>query len=178
MYLQFCVSSGESAESNSGGGSGGSIILNGNTVSVSGTISANGGNGNSGFGGGGAGGIIAIYYVNDEIGGTITSFGGSGVEAGGCGPVYTERVDDISPTTAIRFNNNNQGSSAACIVTISDDTYLLQLSSIEVEDNSRVSFHDRTNSDARVSAQVSSMTSHSDSAILYVGNRVCTFYVI
>ena len=75
-----------------GGGSGGGIFLHGESVSVSGLLSANGGNGGSGVvnggpyggagggGGGGGGGRILIEYGSSVsfAGADITGFGGNG----------------------------------------------------------------------------------------------------
>ena len=63
LYLYPFSLSGESAsDTSSGGASGGSIILDGQTVSVSGTIQANGGDGTAGHGGGGGGGKSQILF--------------------------------------------------------------------------------------------------------------------
>jgi hypothetical protein len=75
-----------------GGGSGGSVWLTAGTLTGSGTISANGGMGNS-FGlrggGGGGGGRIAIQYGTDLFFGVISAQGGSGSAWGGAGTIYT-----------------------------------------------------------------------------------------
>ena len=139
---------------------------------MSGSIEANGGDGYSGHGGGGGGGVIAIFYETDQIGGSITAYGGGGVETGGCGPIYTEFSDEIDPLRVIKFDNNNRATDARCNFVVAEDTYIVGLESVVVKDNSKIAFAERDNSAARVTAQVSDMTSQSDDAILYVGNRV------
>jgi hypothetical protein len=74
-------------QSNSGGGSGGSLQLHTTTLSGLGAISARGGNGD-GSGGGGGGGRIAIYYDNNSFTGPISACGGTGFETGGAGTIY------------------------------------------------------------------------------------------
>ena len=62
---------GQNANDAGGGGSGGSVWIWCKTFSGNGTITANGGNGGSGYGGGGgAGGRIAIWYRQWEWSGT------------------------------------------------------------------------------------------------------------
>jgi hypothetical protein len=71
-----------------GGGSGGSIALNVGTLSGSGAISANGGDGN-GVGGGGGGGRIAIACSTNHFTGAMRAWGGlGGGGAGGAGTIY------------------------------------------------------------------------------------------
>jgi len=77
-----------STNQNCGGGSGGSIFLNAGTLSGSGLVSANGGNG-AGLGGGGGGGRISISYNTNAFAGSLRAFGGSGTPyGGGAGTIY------------------------------------------------------------------------------------------
>src|SRR5690606_12477345 len=85
---------GSSVSSNGGAGSGGSVWLRVNTLSGTGAISADGGNGRSGYyGSGGGGGRIAVYYTQNEGFelSNITSTGGLGgyrTESAGAGTIY------------------------------------------------------------------------------------------
>ena len=76
----------------SGGGSGGSIWIQAGTLTGTGSITTNGGNGGNGVhaGGGGGGGRIALYYSSETFIGSITSYGGLGYngETGGAGTIY------------------------------------------------------------------------------------------
>ena len=74
-----------------GGGSGGSIWLDVNTISGNGLITANGGNGGwTNRAGGGGGGRIALYYQSNNYGGELTALGGAGAQYGGAGSVYNK----------------------------------------------------------------------------------------
>ena len=78
--------------SNSGGGSGGSILIRTHALEGSGVIAVNGGAGN-GDGGGGSGGRMAVYWQDREWWyGALTAFGGSSSQGGngGAGTVYLE----------------------------------------------------------------------------------------
>ena len=78
--------------SNSGGGSGGSVLIHTRALEGSGVIAVNGGAGN-GNGGGGAGGRMAVYWQDLEWWyGALTSFGGGSSHGGngGAGTVYLE----------------------------------------------------------------------------------------
>src|SRR5690606_26740710 len=85
------LANGSSVSSNGGAGSGGSVWLRVNTLSGTGAISADGGNGRSGYyGSGGGGGRIAVYYTQNEGFelSNITSTGGLGgyrTESAGAG---------------------------------------------------------------------------------------------
>ena len=71
---------------NSGGGSGGSLVLNVATLAGSGTVSASGGAGN-GQAGGGGGGRIALFCKTNLFTGTVSAFGGPGGAPGGAGTI-------------------------------------------------------------------------------------------
>ena len=82
---------GTMGQSQSGGGSGGSILIEALNMSGHGEINVNGGNGNIG-GGGGSGGRIGIHVdFKNKYGGTYRAVGGSGNSkalVGGAGTVY------------------------------------------------------------------------------------------
>ncbi len=87
-----------------GGGSGGSVSLSVGTLSGTGAITANGGNGLA-AGGGGAGGRIAIYYSTNSFAGNIAAFGGSGSQAGGAGTIFMRQSNNAP---ALILDNNGQ----------------------------------------------------------------------
>ena len=91
--------SGESATETSGGAAGGSVWLDGESVTITGTITAHGGDGLNG--GGGGGGMIAVKYTEGLIGGKLACYGGDGIEAGGGGPVYLENKNDLSSKVSL-----------------------------------------------------------------------------
>ncbi|MEM4245232.1 MAG: LamG-like jellyroll fold domain-containing protein, partial [Candidatus Nanoarchaeia archaeon] len=106
-----------------GGGSGGSVFINTNTITGDGNITANGGAGNYGsvYGesGGGGGGRIAIYYGINDFNGMITAYGGSPgyipsppnpyyvSEVGGAGTIYIK--DYNYEVGNLTIDNNNKG---------------------------------------------------------------------
>lgn len=77
-----------------GGGAGGSVLISAMSLSGSGTVSANGGNGyyhywgNWQHGGGGSGGRIAVYSDLSGFTGQVLARGGSGMEYGAAGTTY------------------------------------------------------------------------------------------
>jgi hypothetical protein len=74
-----------------GGGSGGALILNLKSLSGTGRISADGGNGNS-LGGGGGGGRIQLIVPTNLFEGRLSAFGGGPAKAaGGAGTIYMSR---------------------------------------------------------------------------------------
>ena len=78
-----------------GGGSGGSIWLDVDTLTGSGVISANGGNGGWGNrAGGGGGGRIAVYHRVNSFTGELDARGGIGVQYGGAGSIYLKSGTD------------------------------------------------------------------------------------
>ena len=86
---QIGATGGPAIGNNSGGGSGGSIWVTVGTLSGSGDISADGGNGDA-YGGGGGGGHIALYSANNVFVGAIYAQGGAGHQTGGAGTIYTK----------------------------------------------------------------------------------------
>jgi hypothetical protein len=83
-----------------GGGSGGGIAVDAGLLSGTGSISVNGGAGDSLAGGGGGGGRISISCRSNSFAGAITAYGGPGFAAGGAGTIYVENLGDtISQVT-------------------------------------------------------------------------------
>ncbi|HWQ91630.1 MAG TPA: carboxypeptidase-like regulatory domain-containing protein, partial [Clostridia bacterium] len=72
----------------SGGGSGGSILILANTLSGEGRIEAHGGDGQLYTGGGGAGGRIALYSPVNFFSGNSSASGGDGFAEGSTGSVF------------------------------------------------------------------------------------------
>ncbi|RLC36706.1 hypothetical protein DRH27_04830, partial [Candidatus Falkowbacteria bacterium] len=91
-----------------GGGSGGSVWINTETIEGSGTITANGGVGYNANCGGGGGGRIAIYFSCNNSSINYSVSGGTGYENGGDGSLYpgdnstisTQAATDISKIAA------------------------------------------------------------------------------
>jgi YD repeat-containing protein len=89
-----------------GGGSGGSIYIQTDTLSGSGSMHADGGAGVN-VGGGGAGGRIAVYYSTSSATVQYSVLGGTGALAGGEGTTYFGVVDptlstiDIAPSEVV-----------------------------------------------------------------------------
>lgn len=77
-----------SLSSSNGGGSGGSILLDVDTIIGTGSILANGGSGGTSGGGGGSGGRIAIHSNVYSFSGVCAAYGGdSSVEVGAAGTI-------------------------------------------------------------------------------------------
>jgi hypothetical protein len=113
----------------SGGGAGGGIKIVGDTVSGSGSITANGGNsgttaGANFDGGGGGGGCIYIgYTTSNSLSGSVT--GGAPAAGGGStgsvGTVVTEQiVDNSDPTVSTTTPAQNSASTVTFSTTIAD----------------------------------------------------------
>ncbi|HET91241.1 MAG TPA: DUF11 domain-containing protein, partial [Chloroflexi bacterium] len=85
-----------------GGGSGGSVWIEADVLTGTGSIQADGGHAlysaQEGRGGGGAGGRIAIYAATDVFSGVVQARGGGGYEAGEAGTIYLDEVDPLSST--------------------------------------------------------------------------------
>lgn len=87
-----------------GGASGGSLLIEAGTISGTGLIEANGGDGGRVGGGGGSGGRIAIHSKQNSYTGSITAYGGnSPVEAGAAGTIY--KLDVKTGRTILEVNN-------------------------------------------------------------------------
>lgn len=100
---------GLSGQSQSGGGSGGSVLIEAFNMSGHGEINVNGGNGMSG-GGGGSGGRIAVHVeFNNKYGGTYRAAGGQGDSksfTGGAGTVYKYESSRGPQYREIKYNPN------------------------------------------------------------------------
>jgi hypothetical protein len=100
------------ANTNAGGGSGGSIFVDTDifTGSVSGVMTATGGATLSGAGGGGSGGLISIYYTDAAFVGFTLTYGGAsqtGV-SGGPGATYMyQQINMFSNWSSLIIDNNN-----------------------------------------------------------------------
>ena len=82
-----------------GGGSGGSLYVTAETLTGTGTFSADGGSSLTNRGGGGGGGRVVVYYLDDgDFGGATSSTanGGTGVQAGTDGSVGFFQVTDLA----------------------------------------------------------------------------------
>jgi len=90
-----------------GGGSGGSIRVSVRSLSGTGRISANGGNGRNG-GGGGGGGRVAIFCDTNNFLGSISAYGGTGHATGGAGTVYFNPSFSGFSSGAVLVDNNQQ----------------------------------------------------------------------
>ena len=93
----------------SGGGSGGSVWLSGQSVLGSGVISANGGSGEPADGGGGGGGRIAVYSATNSFAGTVSARGGAGFVRGGAGTIYTASTGVSTNASVLVDNGGRQG---------------------------------------------------------------------
>lgn len=94
----------------SGGGAGGSILINAASVSGFGTIDVRGGYGGSSSGGGGSGGIFAVYHKGVTL--TITTLltGGNGAQPGASGLLYEQKLVKQSKWSKLTLNNNGLAS--------------------------------------------------------------------
>lgn len=101
-----------------GGGSGGSIHIVAGTLTGSGLIAANGGNGGGTRGGGGAGGRIALYYTNNTFTGVVNAHGGWGYQNGAAGTIFMKAAAEVSGDLLID-NDNGLGA----VTTLLDGTY-------------------------------------------------------
>ncbi|MBD3280747.1 hypothetical protein GF389_04460 [Candidatus Dojkabacteria bacterium] len=99
-----------------GGGSGGSIWIDADTISGSNSISADGGGSqNDDYdGGGGGGGRIALYYTtsNNLSNNQISAYGGEpehteSVQKGGAGTIYIKDSDDGTDDGTLIIDNGN-----------------------------------------------------------------------
>ncbi len=85
-----------------GGGAGGSLWITAGTLSGTGSISANGGNGDPiAASGGGGGGRIAISYGTNQFAGTISARGGAGSQYGGAGTICLHAEDGSLPRVIV-----------------------------------------------------------------------------
>jgi hypothetical protein len=96
------------------GGAGGSVWIDADTITGSGTIRANGGNGydnSSSDGGGGGGGRIALHYISYADSMTLTAYGGTPSNRfGGAGTIYKKAASETYGDVII--DNNNKSSTS------------------------------------------------------------------
>ncbi|MFH1745534.1 MAG: immunoglobulin domain-containing protein [Planctomycetota bacterium] len=91
-----------------GGGSGGSIYVQADSLEGSGSMSANGGGVVVDSAGGGGGGRIAIYYdTANTYSGTITAYGGGITRVGGAGTIYIHNNSDTVGDLYVDNNGNS-----------------------------------------------------------------------
>lgn len=105
---------GNSLGNGASGGAGGSILIQTNIFSGIGTLSANGGFGNTfqnAEGGGGSGGRIAIHFDQMQFNGSISTYGGGGSYPGGPGTIFVKDYT-INNTLLIVDNGGNVASDA------------------------------------------------------------------
>ena len=82
-----------SKASESGGGAGGSLLINANLIEGTGLFDVHGGDGGASTGGGGSGGIAAVYYKTSSLQFSYTLHGGSGKKVGASGFLYLRRTE-------------------------------------------------------------------------------------
>lgn len=101
-----------------GGGSGGSVLIEAGSFDGSGVIQANGGAGGGTDGGGGSGGRIAIHFNSTFFSGIISAYGGaSTIETGAAGTIY--KKDESKDYSALEVFNQGRKPSQETI----DDYY-------------------------------------------------------
>lgn len=101
-----------------GGGAGGSIYVTAGTLSGSGLIGANGGNGGGTRGGGGAGGRIALYYTVSTFSGVVSASGGWGYQNGAAGTIFSKLSAQVNGDLLI-----DNGNGVGAVTTLPDGTY-------------------------------------------------------
>ena len=89
----------------SGGGSGGSILLSAGELTGGGVITANGGSAQLPLGGGGGGGRIAVSANTNLFTGGMSAHGGAGFVAGGAGAIYVNWRQSSSKYAQIVLDN-------------------------------------------------------------------------
>jgi len=97
-----------------GGGSGGSIWIETNTLTGNGTIHANGG-GHEPIGGSGGGGRIAVYAENSNHTITFSASGGPGYEVTGKGTIYFGIIDPAKSSVEISPSQLTAGTNTATL---------------------------------------------------------------
>ncbi|KAK3755992.1 hypothetical protein QZH41_003345 [Actinostola sp. cb2023] len=160
LHLDGLISaSGHSATSLSGGGSGGSVLIETTNMTGHGDVAANGGNGNL-DGGGGAGGRIGVHVdFRNNYGGTFRSVGGSGSNsvkyAGAAGTVYkyesrrgpqyrelkyNQNISYFKPEhSKLKVDNEHVVVNTPTVV-LEEDTVFYEFDEMQVEGHSTVTF--------------------------------------
>jgi hypothetical protein len=105
----------QTAQDDSGGGSGGSVWLTAGQLTGGGTITAKGGDGEL-YGGGGGGGRIALYSPMNTFTGTVSVVGGAGAFPGGAGTVHS--ASTLLPFAAVSHSPAGLVSNAVSALTI------------------------------------------------------------
>ena len=104
--------------SNSGGGAGGSVLIDAETLEGHGSVNVNGGNGEGVKGGGGSGGRVAVNLKKQiQYLGTFTGYGGKAGDitkdktdkGGGPGTIFIADVRKGYDYNQLRIDNQNRG---------------------------------------------------------------------
>ena len=162
FHLDGLISAkGTSGASYSGGGSGGSILIEAFNMSGHGEANVNGGDGLSG-GGGGSGGRIGIHVdFANKYGGTFRAVGGQGntkARAGGAGTVYKYESQRGPQYREIKYNpegnftgfepehskvkvDNEGRETESPAVIMENDTLFYEFDEMQVEGRSHVVFY-------------------------------------
>jgi hypothetical protein len=118
-----------------GGGAGGSIWIQANTISGSGTATADGGGGrvSTQWGGGGGGGRIALYYTTDNSTLILSAKGGGSAGSdsrtfGGAGTIYRKQSSWASGDLTI--DNGGYGSLSYSTTQFNDPIYAFGTTSV------------------------------------------------
>ena len=114
---------GDSSSGSTGGGAGGSLLIETAMLRGHGLLSVNGGSGINCNCGGGGGGRMAIYADDmSDFAGSCTSYGGTGQAAnGGAGTVYIRAYEVGLLTESLIIDNNN----------LNTDSYTVLISNAE-----------------------------------------------
>jgi hypothetical protein len=125
----------------SGGGSGGSVLIEAGIIKGTGSIQANGGDGGSVGGGGGSGGRIAILSGMYSYTGFVSTYGGnSPVEAGAAGTIY--KRDMKTGNTILEIYNLGRRPASSHIwnyMSLSDDSARTWLTNSSLSQNPKQS---------------------------------------
>lgn len=121
----------------SGGGSGGSILIESIYQEGSGTVHVNGGAGGTNGGGGGSGGRVAMYYKRSDYKGSITAFGGdSVVEAGAAGTIFLkDTTKNYSILTIVNKGRKPSKEEIESYESLSTDAARTWITSLSMESN-------------------------------------------
>ena len=101
--------------SSSGGGAGGSVWIEADTLQGDGVFTVTGGHGGS-EGGGGSGGILALHYKTSRLLFDVDIHGGSGETAGASGMAYFEQGSTLGKLLLDNKNSSNQKANASVLL--------------------------------------------------------------
>ena len=107
LKAQHCVLDGILSADGDNGASGGSILLEVETLEGHGSVSATGGSRNSGGGGGGGGRVSLITKNLDNFIGHVSVQGGVGITSGAAGSLYREYVQLGNTQYKVTVDNAN-----------------------------------------------------------------------